>query len=355
MPIHLLRRLLPPLSALAALGAALGCGGGDLVLPSVTEPSLIEIFEGDEQMGPAGQLLGDALVVRLVDTAGIGVPERAVTWVVATGGGSIIPEAGTTNEEGLATAEWRLGPSAGSNTVSAVVASVGGVTFRAIGTREDGGPPAATRIEAVEGQDQDAPAGASVPVRPAVLVTDDRNQPMEGVEVTFVVTGGGGSVTGDTQTTDSDGIARVDDWTLGSTPGVNTLEARAGSLLGSPVVFTAEGVPAPAGGVDRFVFAVQPDDVEEDESFTVAVALVNAAGDVVPLSGVLVYLGLFREGNDSPSNTFLDGERLRATENGVAVFSGLRVTDDDDDYRFRALSDDLPALGPVFSEPFDVD
>lgn len=349
--MRLLRPVLAPLSTLAAL-AALGCGSGDLVLPPDVEPALIEIVEGNQQEGTAGLRLDDALVVRLVDQDGNRVPNQAVTWVVSTGGGSITPETGTTDGEGLATAQWTLGPSAGPNTVSAVVARVGGVTFTAIGT-SDGGGGGALRVEPLEGDDQSAPAGTAVPVQPAVRVTGDSGASVQGVTVTFVVTGGGGSVTGASRITDSDGVARVGDWSLGPTAGSNTLEARAGSLQGSPVVFTAEATPA--GGVDRFVFRVQPPDVDQDDPFTVEVALVDQGGNVVPLSGILIYLGLFREGEEAPSNTHVEGERFRETENGVAVFSGLRVTREDEAYQFRALSDDLPAIGPAFSDPFDVD
>jgi hypothetical protein len=121
------------------------------------------------------------------------------------------------------------------------------------------------------------------------------------------------------------------------------------------VVFTAEGTSGGGGAVDRFFFQVQPRDVDEGEPFSVEVALVDAAGDVVPLSGIVIYIGLFPEGNNSPANKRLLGQRFRQTVNGVAVFSDLRVTRGNKSYRFRALSDDLPALGPVFSESFDVD
>ncbi|MBA3894012.1 MAG: Ig-like domain-containing protein [Gemmatimonadales bacterium] len=451
MPKRRLHLLLVAVPALVALG----CNGGDLVLPSTVEPANIEILEGDDQVGTPGQPLPDDLVVRLVDTAGIGVPGQSVTWVVATGGGNVSPATSTTNRDGLASAEWTLGPAAGPNTVSAVVAGIGGVTFSALGSEDDGdgGEPSATRsgvsadpttieiatgtatitvmvrdgsgdpvqgaeveleasgggntltqpsgptgpdgvatgtlrstvagtkvvsatvngsvevretarvtvtqapattIVALEGDGQTAPAGSRVPIKPAVRVTDDAGRPVGGVEVTFVVTGGGGSVSGAVRTTGSDGVARVGDWTLGQAAGPNTLEARAGSLQGSPVVFRAEAT-AVVGTVARFEFRIQPRDVDEDEPFTVAVALVDANGDVVPLSGVLIYLGLFREGRDTPSNSDLEGERFRPTENGVAVFSGLRVSREGDDYRLRALSDDFPDVGPAFSVPFDID
>ncbi|GAC1487600.1 MAG: hypothetical protein NVS1B5_10740 [Gemmatimonadaceae bacterium] len=57
--------------------------------------------------------------------------------------------------------------------------------------------------------------------------------------MTFVVTGGGGSVTGATLTTGPLGTATVGNWTLGSAAGPNTLEARSGNL--PPVMFTANG------------------------------------------------------------------------------------------------------------------
>ena len=94
--------------------------------------------------------------------------------------------------------------------------------------------------------------------------------------------------------------------------------------------------------------------MDDGEPFTVAVALVDSDGNVVPLSGIVVYLGLFREGKNQPSNKELGGERFQPTENGVAVFDGLRVTKDGE-YRLRALSDDFPAVGPTFSDRFDVD
>jgi hypothetical protein len=53
------------------------------------------------------------------------------------------------------------------------------------------------------------------------------------------------------------------------------------------------------------------------------------------------------------------GNRFRDTSNGVAVFDDLAVTKKGR-YRLRALSDQLPELGPhgpepfLFSIPFDV-
>jgi hypothetical protein len=62
-----------------------------------------------------------------------------------------------------------------------------------------------------------------------------------GIQVTFNVTSGGGSFTGGTQTTNSNGIATVGSWTLGGAAGPNTMTATAAGLNGSPVTFNATG------------------------------------------------------------------------------------------------------------------
>jgi len=56
---------------------------------------------------------------------------------------------------------------------------------------------------------------------------------------------GGGTITGGQATTNEAGIATVGSWTLGPTIGENTLTATAGTLTGSPFVFTAIGVALP--------------------------------------------------------------------------------------------------------------
>jgi len=415
-----------------------------------TAASLV-LISGSDQRGETGQELPEPLVVRLVDEAGNGIPGRAVSWVVATGGGSVTPTT-TTDDEGFASATWTLGPSPGSNTLNAVVSGVGVVRFVANGTGGGGGGggsepsgsrstvsadpesiqagigtstisvtvlngsgapvegatvtlaasgsgntlaqpgeptgangvatgtlrstvpgtkvvratvngnvqinqtaevtvlvAAATQVELLEGDDQTAQVGEEVDVQPAVRVTNALGQPVPGFGVTFVVTEGNGDVSGATQSTNSDGVARVGGWTLGA-EGTNTLEARAGSLQGSPVVFTANGVPT-----NRLVFLVQPSDVVEDTPFSpvVTVAIVDGGGNVVDVDGITIDIDLFRD--DGHESNELEGDTFQVTDDGIAVFPGLQVDRDEQDMRLRASSPDLPGLGEVFSNSFDVE
>ncbi|MES2125229.1 MAG: hypothetical protein V4503_11140 [Gemmatimonadota bacterium] len=106
----------------------------------------------------------------------------------------------------------------------------------------------ALAMSKVAGDGQSAYAATQVPTPPAVRITDDAFEPVADVEVTFRVTGGGGSVTGATAVTDEQGIARAGGWTLGANPGVNTLTASASNVVGSPASFTASTLTLPTGG-----------------------------------------------------------------------------------------------------------
>lgn len=88
-----------------------------------------------------------------------------------------------------------------------------------------------------------AVAGAAVTPAPAVRVVDSQGRGVSGVAVVFAVTGGGGTVTGGSVQTASDGTATAGGWTLGTVAGLNTLTATVQGL--TPVTFTATGTAGP--------------------------------------------------------------------------------------------------------------
>lgn len=109
------------------------------------------------------------------------------------------------------------------------------------------GPPA--KLIANAGNNQSVAAGAAVPVPPSVKVTDAGDNPIANVAVTFVVTGGGGTVTAASATTNTSGIATVGGWTLGTVAGPNTLTATSPAISGASVVFQAAGGAGPAAAI----------------------------------------------------------------------------------------------------------
>ena len=98
------------------------------------------------------------------------------------------------------------------------------------------GAPAVLSMNA--GDNQAAAPSAAVSVSPSVRVHDADVNPVPGVNVTFAVVTGGGSVTGATAATDASGVATVGAWTLGPSLGTNSLSASVTGVA-SGVSFTA--------------------------------------------------------------------------------------------------------------------
>lgn len=98
---------------------------------------------------------------------------------------------------------------------------------------------AADSIAVASGNNQSAKFSTAVPEPLVVSVTDAYGNPVSGAAVTFEVSSGGGSVSGATQTTDANGQASPDSWTLGPEEGVNTLSASIDSGSVTSVTFTA--------------------------------------------------------------------------------------------------------------------
>jgi hypothetical protein len=206
-----------------------------------------------------------------------------------------------------------------------------------------------TQVEMVQGDEQVGAPGAPLEDPLIVRVTDSAGSPLSGQVVTWSVNGGGGTVDPVTDSSNSEGLALAE-WILGPSPGLNVMEAQLAGSDGSPVTFTAEAT-APAPQVDRLVYRFPPPKrPKEDQPFAVKVALVDADDDVVELDGILIYLGLFPEGSETPTNQVIDGSRFESTLDGLATFE-LTVTKKGK-YRLRALTDDLPELGPHGPKPW---
>jgi adhesin/invasin len=101
--------------------------------------------------------------------------------------------------------------------------------------------PKASSVGYNGGNNQVAPHGTTLPVNPSVIVLNQQFAPVQGFKIIFSVTGGGGSITGDTAISDASGIATVGSWTLGPAIGPNQLTIYAYGLSGSGLTFSATG------------------------------------------------------------------------------------------------------------------
>lgn len=235
--------LLPGTSTITATSEGKSATANVTVVPGPA--TALTIVAGDAQTAAAGSLVATLPAVKVTDAFGNAVPGFTITFAVASGGGTLTAGAATTNSSGIATVgSWTLGTTIGPNTLTASGAGLtpASVTFSAKGIA--GG---ASTVVGVASLTQTATAGGPVTTPPAVKVTDANGNPVPGFTVDFGVGPNSGTVTGGTAVTDSSGIAAVQSWVLGTTPGAQTLVATAGALSGSPVVFTATAVaPIPS-------------------------------------------------------------------------------------------------------------
>lgn len=232
----------PAVGPQAAEARAAGAAGAPALFRATAEtrPGSIVLAAsgGDAQAGTAGRAVSAPLEVRAVDRLGRGVSGLGVAWEVTEGGGSLAPALATTDSAGVARALWTLGPRSGPNTARAAGAGVA-VVFRATGAA---GPPAG--IFAAGGDGQSGAVGAALPGQPVVRVADANGNPVAGAAVQWTVSAGGGTVSPAAGRTDEAGLARAA-WTLGTVPGVNTVQARNADVPGSLAVFHATAVPGP--------------------------------------------------------------------------------------------------------------
>ena len=206
-------------------------------------PTTAAISVGNSQTGTAGGPVSTPPAVKITDANGNPVTGFSVVFAPAAGSGSVTNGTALTNSSGIATpGNWILGTTPGTQSLTATAGTLAGspLTFTATAVA-----PIPAKIVINGGDGQSARTGSPVATLPAVRVVDAANIGVPGFTVTFTVTSGGGTVTGGDAVTNVNGFASVGSWVLGPNAGTNTLTATAGSLPGSPIVFTATGIAAP--------------------------------------------------------------------------------------------------------------
>ncbi|MEW5915280.1 MAG: Ig-like domain-containing protein [Gemmatimonadota bacterium] len=243
-------------------------------------PAAIVIIAGDAQTVPINRPVPIAPTVQVRDAAGNPASGVAVTFTVGSGGGLVIGGIQTTDASGNATVgAWFVGGAAGTNTLVASSPGLASATFTATATA---GPPVSMTAVSLVVQGGNAGAAAASP--PSVVVRDALGNPAAGVTVTFAVTAGGGTLVDPVRTTGANGVATVTTWTLGPTPGVNTVVASSPGL--PSVTFTATSVGPPAQVV---AFAGNNQAAVQGTAVPTrpAVRVLDADGNGVPNVGVL--------------------------------------------------------------------
>ena len=133
------------------------------------------------------------------------------------------------------------------------------------------------------GNNQVAAAGSVLPESLAVLVKDAGGAPLAGVNVSFSITAGGGSVSPASRATNASGIAKTQR-TLGPNAGTQTVNATAGSL--APAQFSAVSQISGAVNIANSTAGPLTDTVGTVRAESLAVLVTDQ--NATPISGITV-------------------------------------------------------------------
>ena len=163
----------------------------------VGAPASVAIAAGDGQSAAVATSVATRPAVLVRDAGGTPVAGVAVTFAVASGGGSVDGGDATTGADGVATVgAWTLGGTLGSNTLTATVQAdaVSGnpVTFTATATP---GAPSRDRSTVSAAPGNIAASSGSVASAITVIVRDSRGNPLTGQSVSLSATGSGVTLT----------------------------------------------------------------------------------------------------------------------------------------------------------------
>jgi PKD repeat protein len=227
------------------------------------DASRLVAVSGNGQSATVGSALPADLVVRLVDADGNGIPATAVSWVVATGGGSADPEIGTTDDGGLTSARWTLGGAVGEQRLDAVVSGVGVASFRATATS-----PAPASLSILTQPSASARNGVPFGRQPVIQLRDGQGHEVgvAGVQVSAAIGSGGGDLGGSTRsTTDASGRAAFTDLSISGVPGRRTLLFTASGLAG----VTSNEIDVTTAGTTTTITGDAPDPSIANSEFPV--------------------------------------------------------------------------------------
>jgi hypothetical protein len=218
-PTHAVRR-----GSLVATFLIAACGGGDGGT-SPTKPTAVQTASGAGLSGTVGTALTSAPTFTVTDASGNALGNVAVSVAVTSGGGTLVGAPTKSAGGPTSVGTWTLGTTAGTNTLTVTVSGLTPLTISAAGT-----PGGAAKIVVTGGNTQTGLAGAQLATPLAAAVQDQFGNGIANQQVTFLATGGGGTVAPGLVTTNASGVASGAFWRLGTKGGPQTATATAGGF-----------------------------------------------------------------------------------------------------------------------------
>ncbi|HEY1679452.1 MAG TPA: hypothetical protein VGG04_17180, partial [Candidatus Sulfotelmatobacter sp.] len=190
----------------------------------------IVITSGSKQSGTVGTTLPNPLVVTAKNSSGKTVSGASVLFTDNGAGGTFSPNPVITATNGQASTSYTL-PTVPKATIT-VTASSGSASVN-LTEKSVVGP--ATNLSIVSGNNQTGTHGTRLQKNLVMSVTDQFNNPIQGVTVSFVDNGAGGTFSNPNPVTTATGQVSIA-YTAGPNPGTVTISATTATL--GPVNFT---------------------------------------------------------------------------------------------------------------------
>lgn len=301
--------------------AKLLTGPVDIAVLTIAAPaSTLTAVSGGAQTANVNATLAQPVVVQANATDGAPAPGVTVAFA-AQNGGSVGSASVVTGADGRASTTWRLGPSAGTQTLSATAPGLAGSPISFSATARSIDP---VRIQFVQQPPASAAAGRSIAPAITLQAVDATNAATSGFTGTVAIALGAGApagavLTGTTSVTAVGGVATFANLSI-NLPGTYTLVATSGTLTGA----TSNSFQVVAGDAQRLVFQEYPvgSAVAGSVLSTVRVATRDALGNPNTTFAGPVTLSANGPTNIASANT---GEPASATDTASTSGSNADV------------------------------
>jgi hypothetical protein len=316
--------------AATTIRAVVDTAVGTLGVSVTQSPSAVSKTAGDGQTQTSGAAVTTLPTVTVTDAGGAPIAGAAVTFSVASGGGSITGAVQTSDAVGKATVGgWSLGTTSGANSLLATVGTLS-ATFGATGTAG-----AATKLAIQQAPTGTNSVGAALAPALQVTVRDANNNLVTtattAITVALAANPPNATLGGTTTVSAVAGVAAFGNLTV-SAPGTGFTLAASATGLTSATTATFNVV----GPATKLAFTVQPANVTAGASIapTIQVSVQDAAGNTITGATNSIALAI----GTNPGSGTLTGGGAAAATSGVASFAAVSIDKSGTGYTITATA-----------------